>query len=184
MQLPEYPRGPQSQYVRSPLRAGGKPSARPKSRWPPPGVVLPEDGAIGTLVLGDAVPGDLGLVRDFFPAKLVGVPLRQGRSQVRVFVHRQLERKSFRIGEEVFWRENRDDDRHKVDSTGHHHDHKGGLQPLQAPRLAFGSAQTRMIQTRMKSSQCSSATAPAATTSGKSEPDSNSSHEVETRWCR
>src|SRR6202167_6657487 len=59
-------------------------------------VVLGEDAAgfVFALIRGQAVPGDGGFGDDFFPAELVGVPLRQRRAGVAVFHDRQFEGKS------------------------------------------------------------------------------------------
>src|SRR5580700_8431027 len=64
-------------------------------------VVLGEDATVVAFGGGNAVPGDSGFIDDFFPAKLVGVPLWQRGASVRVFHDWELEGEIFRVGEEV-----------------------------------------------------------------------------------
>src|SRR5207244_1449649 len=63
-------------------------------------IVLGEDAAVMALINGDAIPGDSSFINNFFPAELVGVPLRQRGPGVRVFDDRKLERELFWVGVE------------------------------------------------------------------------------------
>src|SRR5438445_9513949 len=70
-------------------------------------IVLGEDAAVMALINGDAIPGDSSFINNFFPAELVGVPLRQRGPGVRVFHDRKLEREIFCVGEEAVRPKNR-----------------------------------------------------------------------------
>lgn len=58
---------------------------------------LREDAAVLAFIGRDAAPDDGGFVGVFSPAKLVGIPLRQGSARMGVLVHWKFEGKSSRI---------------------------------------------------------------------------------------
>src|SRR5437016_5241021 len=95
-------------------------------------IVLGEDAAVMALINGDAIPGDSSFINNFFPAELVGVPLRQRGPGVRVFHDRELEGKMFCVGEEAVRRKNRHHHRSKMCATGQQDECDGGFQPLAA----------------------------------------------------
>src|SRR5208337_3602588 len=66
-------------------------------------VVLGEDAAgfILPVFSGKAVPGYCGFRDNFFPAELIGVPLRERGAGMVVLHHGQLEGKGFGIGKEM-----------------------------------------------------------------------------------
>src|ERR1700674_4572990 len=104
-------------------------------------VVLSEDPAGFVFVLAllgcQAVPRNGGFGDDLFPAKLIGVPLRQRGAGVAVLHDGKLEGKSFRVGEEGVRRKNRHSYRSKMCATGQQNDYDRVFHPRATGRSIF-----------------------------------------------
>src|SRR5579864_8010669 len=79
-------------------------------------IVLGENAAVTAFVGIEAIPRDGCFSGDLVPTELVGVPLWQNRTRVRVFHDRQLERQLFHVSDEVIGREDGNRNRRNIRS--------------------------------------------------------------------
>src|SRR5258706_4549942 len=95
-------------------------------------VILGEDATVSALLRWDAIPGSHGLGNNLLPSELIGIPLRQSGTGVAVLHYRQLEGKSFGVGEEGFRRQHRNHDGKQMSTAGEEADYDHRLKQASA----------------------------------------------------
>ena len=116
-------------------------------------VVLRKDAAIAAFLRGEPVPGDRSFGDDLFPAKLVGIMLRQHRSVVGVLRARRFDGEVLHVGDEFVRGKNGDDNRSQMRAAGEKENDDHRFQPGAPRRSRLGTFDGGLDQHRSRCQQ-------------------------------